>query len=126
MVQLHHQQSALIAQNAQVVLVCFGNMTGAQAWLAAQHITFPLLIDDTGQVYRAYGLGKSWRGLLGPKALWYYLRRGRLSKVRANPFQLGGDFIIDGAGVVRFAQRSQDPTDRPSVEQVLAALAQVT
>jgi hypothetical protein len=35
---------------------------------------------------------------------------------------MGGDFVIDIDSTVRFAYRSQDPTDRPPVEALLEVL----
>ena len=34
--------------------------------------------------------------------------------------QLGGDFLVDRDGGILWAYRSVDPTDRPTVEQLLA------
>jgi hypothetical protein len=36
--------------------------------------------------------------------------------------QLGGDFVLDSAGRLFYAYRSAEPTDRPSVEDLLAVL----
>ena len=35
---------------------------------------------------------------------------------------LGGDFVIDGKGIVRFAYRSEDPADRPAMDRLLQAV----
>ena len=35
--------------------------------------------------------------------------------------QLGGDFVLDGAGRLTHAWRSAKPTDRPAVADLLAA-----
>ena len=45
--------------------------------------------------------GKKWRGIQGDSA------------------QLGGDFIVDADGNIRFAHRSHDPTDRLTAVQLL-------
>jgi hypothetical protein len=36
--------------------------------------------------------------------------------------QLGGDFVLDGAGRLVFAHRSAEPTDRPPIGQLLEAV----
>ena len=51
--------------------------------------------------------GKRWRGIQGDST------------------QLGGDFIIDRKGIVRFAYPSRDPTDRHPVDTLLAVLHQL-
>ena len=49
---------------------------------------------------------------LGP-TVWEYVKlivRGRHFRgIQADPFQLGGDFVIDGSGIVRFAHRGEEP-----------------
>ena len=60
------------------------------------------------------------------KMLLYYFRlilKGRkLRPIQGDPNQLGGDVIIDHQGIVRFAYPSEDPADRPSVEELLVSL----
>ncbi len=90
-------------------------------------IPFPLLSDPERAAYKAYGLRKGglW-GIFGPKIIWEYVKlivRGRLFRgIQADPFQLGGDFVIDGKGIVRFAYRSEDPADRPAIDRLLQAV----
>ncbi|MEW5941391.1 MAG: AhpC/TSA family protein, partial [Chloroflexota bacterium] len=42
--------------------------------------------------------------------------------IQGDSGQLGGDVIVDSAGRIRFIHRSHDPTDRPDVSTLLAAL----
>ena len=41
-----------------------------------------------------------------------------------DPYQLGGDFIIDRSGMVIMAHPSTNPVDRPSVDKILTTLDQ--
>lgn len=41
-----------------------------------------------------------------------------------DPYQLGGDFIIDRCGMVIMAHPSTNPVDRPSVDKILTTLDQ--
>jgi hypothetical protein len=41
-------------------------------------------------------------------------------------YQSGGDFLVDRQGNVLFAYCSQDPSDRPSVEQILEQIRKLT
>ena len=50
------------------------------------------------------------------------LRGEKLLPVQGDPHQLGGDFVVDAAGIIRLAHRSKDPVDRPPVEKLLAVL----
>jgi hypothetical protein len=58
--------------------------------------------------------------------MWHYLKlrlRGqKLLPVQGDPHQLGGDFIVDAAGIIRLSHPSKDPVDRPPVEDLLASL----
>ena len=40
-------------------------------------------------------------------------------------YQSGGDFLIDREGNILFAQRSQDPSDRPSAARLLQIVDEV-
>lgn len=93
---------------------------------------WPVLADPERTLYAAYGLrrGSFARVWLSPRTLWFYasqLARGRVARrPRADTLQLGGDFIIDGGGIVRFAHSSVEPADRPPVEEMLNVLRKVT
>lgn len=85
-----------------------------------------LLIDEPRLAYRAFGLERSWWRSWQPKTVWRYvqllLSGRRWRGIQGDSAQLGGDFVIDRQGVVRLAYRSDDPTDRPSVDLLLAVL----
>lgn len=63
------------------------------------------------------------------KTVWSYvqlMRAGRKWRgIQGDSDQLGGDLIMDAEGIIRLAYRSQDPTDRPSVEVILTVLNQL-
>jgi hypothetical protein len=42
--------------------------------------------------------------------------------LQARPILSGGEFVVDAVGFIRLAYCSQDPTDRPAMETLLAAL----
>ena len=89
---------------------------------------WPILADPARATYRAYGLGSAsaWRIWLSPKTVRFYLLgllRGRVPRRPvADTHQLGGDFIVDQLGAIRFAHRSAEPADRPAVEAMLAVV----
>ena len=134
MAQLCQYSSELKTLQVQVVVISFGSTFGAQAWLdetrwiepAEINARFTLLLDPSRAAYTAYGLehslARSWR----PKVWLEYARlmlSGRKWRgIQGDSGQLGGDFIVDSNGVIRFAYRSDDPTDRPSMSQLLATL----
>jgi hypothetical protein len=90
-------------------------------------LPFPLLSDPERDVYRTYGL---YRGRLPhmftPGTLWAYIKllaQGRWYHFRKSDLrQLGGDFVVDATGIVRFEYRSAAPHDRPPVDQLIGVL----
>lgn len=85
--------------------------------------------DPTREVYRAFGLsrGKA-RMFLSPRIIGTYLAkiwagwRVRKPCKGEDLLQLGGDFVLDSSLRLVFLHRSSDPTDRPSVQQLLEAV----
>ena len=92
-------------------------------------LPFRCLSDEPRVAYRAYGLGRaSWLRTLTPRALAPYLklyfRRGgpRPAYGGQDLRQMGGDFVVGPDGRLALAYASHDPADRPTVDQLLAAL----
>ena len=88
-----------------------------------------LTADPERVAYRAFGLERtSWLTFFRPRVLWGYIRgllRGygvKTPYAGEDVLQLGGDFLLDKAGRVVFAYPSADPTDRPAVADLLAAI----
>jgi len=123
---LGRRQAELTSLNTDVVLISFGTPYWARVWREETGSPFPLLLDQERAAYRAYGLARSvWRSW-GWNNMRYYARalwRGeKLRLNRGDTNQLGGDFIVDAQGLIRFAYPSHDPTDRPSLAQIVAVL----
>jgi peroxiredoxin len=114
------------ALDAQVVAISFGTPYWARVWLQETEAPFPLLLDPTHHSYQAYGLERSRLRAYSPKTLLYYLRAAVTGEKslgnRGDTGQLGGDFIVDAAGIMRLAYASQEPVDRPSIQTLLAVL----
>jgi alkyl hydroperoxide reductase subunit AhpC len=125
--QLAPRYAEIQALNAEAVTVSFGTEYWARVWLQETVSPFPFLLDPERRAYHAYGLQSSVFRSWMPRNLWYYVKavaQGRETfGRRGDPHQLGGDFIVDSRGIVRLAHPSREPTDRPSVEQLLQVLA---
>lgn len=125
--QLHQHLDVLAVHNAIVLVVSFDPEERVAEFRREHQLRFPCLADESRTVYRAYGLTRgSWRQTLTPKALAPYIRllfSGRT--VRAAPNQdirqRGGDFVVGRDGRLTLAYVSDDPSDRPAIEQILAA-----
>ena len=126
MAQLRHFKNDLDALGVQVLIISFGAEFWARAWQQDTGSPYPLLLDPERATYQAYGLGTSFVRVWSPHVMWHYLKlvlRGqKLLPVQGDPHQLGGDFILDAAGVIRLVHASKDPVDRPPVEKLLATL----
>ena len=100
--------------------------SGSQAWLEETCSPFELLLDPERKAYEAYRLERSVFRSWNLRTLWRYVKllaSGRRWRgIQGDSTQLGADFIVDPNGVVRLAYYSHDPTDRPSVDHLLAAL----
>lgn len=101
----------------------------ARAWLQETGAPFPLWLDPERRAYRAFGLERSLLRAWSPRGLLAYARllaSGRRWRgIQGDSLQLGGDFIVDRRGILRFAHRSADPADRPDPEGLLRLLDDV-
>lgn len=92
--------------------------------------TFTVLLDRDRTAYKAYGLERSRLRSWHPRVVWMYVKRwfqrGEFYDSHGDDTsQLGGDFIVDKNGFLRLIHASHDPTDRPSVDELVKALKNV-
>ena len=116
--------------NVEVLVISFGSLPLATAWLEETCAPFRLLLDPERTVYDTYGLERSLSRSWNLRTIWRYVRlmaSGRRWRgIQGDSAQLGGDFIVSADGVVRLAYRSHDPTDRPDAAQLLAIFEHLT
>ena len=124
------QKEKLEQLEADVLIVAFEPVDFIRAVADDLGIGWPFLADVDRKMYRAYGLPRaSARALLSSGTLRYYakaalkLRFPRLPKGDAH--QLGGDFVIDREGMVRFSHRGRQPADNPPLSRLLKVLAEI-
>jgi hypothetical protein len=116
---------------AVVAVIAFAD----QAELAGHRdhlgLPFPLLADPDRSLYHRFGLQRgSLRDVYSPGTLrlyWRLLRAGRrLRRPVDDTRQLGGDFVLDRAGVLAAGFWPASPDDRPDVQQLIDAVRQAT
>jgi alkyl-hydroperoxide reductase/thiol specific antioxidant family protein len=113
---------------ARFVAISFESLASLGTQIPRLHAdVFEVCADPERRAYTAFGLTRAGtRQLLGWKTLLFYAgaaMRGRLQRgVGSDPHQLGGDFILDAGGRLRFAYRSREPADRPAARDLLHAL----
>ncbi len=130
MAQVVPHTAEIEAQNTRIVAVSFGTEYWARAGQKTTGAQFPIWLDPHTQTYDAYGMTRSRWASWGPKNLWYYARAwARGDEIHEgtgeDTNQLGGDFVVDNKGIIRFAYPSKDPTDRPSVSALLDAIGAI-
>jgi hypothetical protein len=89
-------------------------------------LPFPLLSDPRRVSYRQYGLVRtdpahSRRPTQVARYVLPILRRGGALSRDQDMLQLGGVFLVDTAGVVRYARRSREVHDNPRPRELLRA-----
>lgn len=112
-----------------VLVVTFATVPQLAEFVAAFPLPFPVVADVDRRLYQAFELGStSPRGLMRLRVMWHYLKLmlrgwipGRPAE-NADIWQLGGDFILDREGRVRYAHPSADPSDRPSNDVLLSEM----
>lgn len=115
------------SKGARLAAIGLGDRNYARLFREKAGITFPLLIDEQRQAYRAAGLRSA--------NLLHLLRRDnmrarkraqaaghRQHRLGKNPFQLGGSFVFAPGNLDRYAHLSQTFGDNASPADLLAAL----
>ncbi|MEM8860758.1 MAG: peroxiredoxin-like family protein [Chloroflexota bacterium] len=115
--------------NTHIVAVSFGTPYWANVWLEETQAPFPIWLDPDKKSYEVYGMTSSKLAAWGPQNLMFYAKalwRGEKTKGnRGETDQMGGNFIVDKNGIVRFAYPSKNPTDRPEVAKLMQVLREI-
>jgi peroxiredoxin len=122
---LRDRYAAFRELNAEVIALAAVDRRPLTGFARELQLPFPVLSDVTAEVYRAFGLGKGMvirsRTLLAVARLVW--RAKRLYRPIGDVMQVGGDFIVDGNGIIRFVHSSEDPTVRPEAAELLRLMA---
>lgn len=113
----------------KIAVVTFENDFFARGYVAETFLTWPLLVDDSRETYRKYGmLSASFWDIWGPKTWWAYLREvikgEKLRKSDGDIYQRGGDVLIDPNGIVSLHHIGVGPADRPAIETIMNKLVE--
>jgi len=115
-------------RKAAVLVVSFAEPEVLVRYQNDHQWPFKLLADPERRAYRSFNLRRlSLREIFSPATLklyWQLWRRAYKSQryAKQDVYQAGGDFILDRVGNILFAHRSQQPADRPSAADLLAAI----
>jgi hypothetical protein len=124
---LREHEQAFRKKGATLAVIGLGDRRYARVFREDSGITFPLLIDEQRQAYRAVDLrSANLLHLLRKDNAAARKRAGaaghRQHKLGQNPFQLGGSFVFGPGNVDHFAHVSETFGDNARPEKLLAAL----
>jgi hypothetical protein len=124
---LREHEKEFAAKGAKIAAIGLGDRNYARMFREDAGITFPLLIDENREAYKAAGLKSA--------SLLHILRSDNAARRKAaraagfrqfragkNPFQLGGSFVFGPGNVDRFAHLSETFGDNASISALLSAI----
>ncbi len=113
----------------EVLVVSFTPPPKVAAYLARYELPFAVVSDPDLAAYKSFGLERTTVGsLFRPSVIFHYLKlifRGWLPRKPGrgeDVLQLGGDFVLDRERRLVYAHPSQEPTDRPTNDELLDAI----
>lgn len=126
---MRDHESEFSAKGARLAAIGLGDLNYARRFREETVITFPLLIDEERQAYRAAGLRsgsllhllRSDNSVARKRARAAGHRQHRLGK---NPFQLGGSFVFGPGNADLYMHVSQTFGDNARPSDLLLAVPQ--
>ena len=121
-------QSEFDRRGVAIVIISFAQPQKLAPYQEHHRWPFVILADPKRTSYQAFALKRlSLLRVFSPSTVRLYFRLLREGKKFQNYgkddyYQAGGDFLIDRAGNILFAHRSQDPADRPPVEKLFEVI----
>ena len=108
----------------EIIAIGMGSPRRTAAFRRELELPFPMLSDPRRVSYHAYGLLKmSLRREASIASAMHFARNvarhGGAREADQNMLQLGGVFVVDQQGIVRYAFRSARAHEYPTVEQLI-------
>jgi peroxiredoxin len=124
--QLEQHQDEIRAAGLSLAAVGIGEPKHAQRYCGSLAPSVTCLVNKSLEAYQAYGLkAGNVLQLAGPQVISAGARavgRGHTQgETTGNPYMLGGVFVIDQQGVVRFAEYDEYAGDHPVFGHILRA-----
>jgi peroxiredoxin len=126
--QLRRRENDFETAGSRVVLVGMGTPEESTAFAKRFEVPFPIISDPAKKLYRAFDLKRmSPLGFLSPtltlKGISAVADGHFLGLPQGDVRQLPGVFIVDTEGRIVYSHYAADPSDHPTPETLLAALA---
>jgi hypothetical protein len=120
---LREREDEFQRRGVRIFAVSFESAARTGDYQQKERLPFPLLRDPRRAAYRQFGIERRPASIYRPSTVWYYVRsalRGQFpGRAQADPFQLGGDVLLDCEGSTLWVYQSSQPADRPSVDAIL-------
>nr|MBF6591131.1 redoxin domain-containing protein [Ktedonobacterales bacterium] len=126
-VQLRRDEPRLRAADLAVVLIGLGTPEEARDFRTRLALPFPILSDPERLSYRRYGLlrmsgGRESNPRGAVRLVKAIVRYGGAYSAHQDMTQLGGVFVVDRAGLLRFVYRSERTSDHPPTADLIRAV----
>lgn len=113
-------------RGTEVAVVTMGTPEQAAEICRRHQCAFPCLSDPQAEAYSAFGLERGGVAqLVTPRTILRAISstlKGNYGGPMGDVFRMGGTFVIDREGVIRYRHRARDAADIAPVEEVIAAL----
>ncbi len=126
--QLRRDRNHLRAAGLEVVLIGLGAVAKTREFKEQFELPFAVLSDPDRRAYQLYGLLRlnPFREAR-PQTARDLVRDtrevgGKVMSLGQDFMQLGGTFVIDTQGILRFTQRALRIADRPDTEALIRAM----
>lgn len=108
-----------------VLVLTFESSEMAERYVRETELQWPLLVDASRTVYREYQMRRGaaweiWSPVWWGRYLELMVGGRRLRAPTGDVYQLGGDVLVDPAGMIALHRVERGPADRPPVEDLLA------
>lgn len=112
-----------------MVLIGLGAPEQATAFCTAREVPYACVSSPDRSAHRAFGLRRGNLDQVAGPRVWIPWLRNQLGAKHQGRFgqgdtaQLPGTFVVDEAGIIRYAHRGLRSNDNPANEDLLRALA---
>ncbi len=126
MAQLRQDYNRIEAANLKLVVITPHPATATTAYQVEHHLNYLILSDHRRKAYRRYGLGRlsvlhEINPLTWLRNLPSLRKQGIARSADADMAQLGGVFVIDNGGTLRYVHIAHDASDNPSTDAIIGA-----
>jgi hypothetical protein len=125
--QLEQHKDLIQAAGLKVVAVGIGEPKHAAHWCGKLAPSAACLVNKTVDVHRAYGLSRGgFRTMLNPKLYTASFRAAAAGfsqgEATGDIAMLGGIFVVDRQGIIRYAYANEVAGDYPPIPDLLKAI----